>query len=50
MSSLVRVTRGVPTYNRDPCLADAIRSGLSQDFSDPKVLVLVPAASQVGLL
>ncbi len=64
MPCLVRVTLGIATYNRDPYLADAIRSGLSQDFSDLEVLVVVdgstnpkvdevlavPAASPVGLL
>jgi hypothetical protein len=61
MPSLVRVTRGIAIYNRESYLADAICSGLSQDFSDLQALVAVdgsinpkvnelPAASPVGLL
>jgi hypothetical protein len=61
MPSLLWVTRGIATYNRDTYLADAIRSSpLSQDFSDDglepgtgaqaDLLAAVPVASPVGLL
>jgi hypothetical protein len=50
MSSLVRVTLGIPAYNRNPYLADAIRGGLSEDFRLADLLAAVPEASPVGLL
>jgi hypothetical protein len=50
MSSLVPVSLGIPTYDRDPYLADAIRSGLSRDFPLADLPVAVPEASPVCLL
>ena len=50
MSSLVRVTLGIAAHNRDPYFADAIRSGLLQDFPLSDLLAVVPAARPVGLL
>jgi hypothetical protein len=47
MSSLVRVTLGIAAHNRDPYFADAIRSGLSQDFPRSDLLAAVLAASPV---
>jgi hypothetical protein len=50
MSSLVRVTLGIPAYNRDPYLAEAIRSGLPRDFPLADLLAAVPPTRPVGLV
>ena len=45
MASLVRVTLGIATYNRDAYLAEAIRSGLDQDVDGLEVLVVVDGST-----
>src|ERR1700760_2133206 len=40
-----RVTLGIATYNRDTYLAEAIRSGLAQDFTDLEVLVVADGST-----
>jgi hypothetical protein len=47
MPSLVRVTRGTATYNRDTYLADGLEAGTGA-LAD--LLASVPTASPVGLL
>jgi glycosyltransferase involved in cell wall biosynthesis len=41
LDGMPRVTLGIATYNRHTYLAEAIRSGLNQDFEDLEVLVVV---------
>ncbi len=40
-----RVTLGIATYNRDTYLAEAIRSGLEQDYGDLEVLVVLDGST-----
>ncbi|MFL5913404.1 MAG: glycosyltransferase, partial [Gaiellaceae bacterium] len=44
-SSAPRVTIGIPTYDRDTYLAEAVQSCLAQDFSDLEVLVVVDGSA-----
>ena len=43
-----RVTLGIATYNRDTYLADAIRSGLGQDYGMLEVLVVLDGTTNPG--
>jgi glycosyltransferase involved in cell wall biosynthesis len=45
MASLVRVTLGIATFNRDTYLAEAIRSGLAQDVDGLEVLVVADGST-----
>jgi glycosyltransferase involved in cell wall biosynthesis len=45
MASLVRVTLGIATYNRDAYLADAIASGLAQDIDGLELVVVVDGST-----
>jgi glycosyltransferase involved in cell wall biosynthesis len=45
MTDTPRVTLGIATYNRDRYLAEAIESGLAQDYESLEVLVVVDGAS-----
>jgi glycosyltransferase involved in cell wall biosynthesis len=45
MPSSPRVTLGIATYNRDTYLAEAIRSGLAQDYDSLEVLVVVDGST-----
>jgi hypothetical protein len=49
MSSLVRVSLGIPTYGRGSDLVDAIRGGLSRDFPLADLLAALPAARPMCL-
>ena len=44
-----RVTLGIATYNRETYLAEAIRSGLQQDFVDLEVLVVVDGSTNPAI-
>jgi glycosyltransferase involved in cell wall biosynthesis len=41
LPSAPRVTIGIPTYDRDTYLAEAVQSCLTQDYTDLEVLVVV---------
>ncbi len=48
MTESPRVTLGIATYNRDTYLAEAIDSGLSQDYESLEVLVVVDGSTNPG--